>query len=89
MIFITACDNDTLKKEEETSIPKKNTEFAQLTSDDLREASLHGQSDIVDVAISQRVDIHEPNELGRTALMYASFNNHTDIVLTLLDMGQT
>lgn len=59
----------------------------QLTSDDLRVASLNGDLDTVREALEQGVDLNETDPVGRTALMFASYNGHTEIVRLLGEQG--
>lgn len=60
---------------------------SELTSEDLRNAALNGQTNIVKQAIEQGVDVHEGDQLERTALMFASYNGQSEIVRFLVEQG--
>lgn len=51
----------------------------------LRDAALEGRLDLVAVAVDQGARINAPDSDGRTALMYAAFNGHTECIRWLLE----
>jgi ankyrin repeat protein len=51
----------------------------------LHQAALDGDLKGVEKAIASGVDVNGMDEEGRTALMFAGFNGHSEIVLKLLD----
>jgi len=53
----------------------------------LNESALEGDMTGVKVALKAGADVKGTDEDGRTALMFASFNGHSEIVLELLDAG--
>ncbi len=53
----------------------------------LRDASLEGQIDLMVAAVGDGAQIDAQDVDGRTALMYAAFNGHTDCVRWLLERG--
>lgn len=88
MLF-QSCGKDSPEPEsvnKETTSPKAQS-APQLTSDDLRAASLNGDLDTVKEAVEQGVDLHQGDQAGRTALMFASYNGHTEIVRFLKEQG--
>jgi len=72
----------------EESNEKPPAQAVNLVADQsLRDASLEGQFDLVVSAVDQgaRIDAQDPD--GRTALMYAAFNGHTECAGWLLENG--
>ena len=53
----------------------------------LRDASLEGQLGLMVTAVDDGAQIEARDADGRTALMYAAFNGHTECVRWLLDRG--
>ncbi len=53
----------------------------------LQQAALDGDLKGVEKDIESGVDVNGMDEEGRTALMFAGFNGHSEIVLKLLDAG--
>jgi len=53
----------------------------------LNDAAYEGDIDGVNEAFTLGADVNAIDEGGRTALMFASFNGHSEIVLDLLDAG--
>jgi len=53
----------------------------------LQQAAHDGDMKGVEKAIESGVDVNGMDEEGRTALMFAGFNGHSEIVLILLDEG--
>ena len=57
----------------------------RVADQNLRDASLEGRMDLMVAAVDHGARIDAPDADGRTALMYAAFNGHTECVRWLLD----
>lgn len=58
-----------------------------ITMQEVAEAAMRGQVEIIEKALTQNYDINLPDAQGRTVLMYAVYNNQTDIIKKLLSAG--
>jgi ankyrin repeat protein len=59
----------------------------QVADQTLRDASLEGRIDVMVAAVKDGARINAIDADGRTALMYAAFNGHTECVQWLLERG--
>lgn len=80
-------DSSDSKRKQESSVQTDPSEASEANPQDLRTASLNGQTNRVDQAIEQGVDVNATDETGNTPLMLASYNGHTEIVKQLLESG--
>lgn len=88
-VFLFSCETE----RSESVSPSRELNSAQtetpqsptLSASDLRVVALNGNIEIVQNAIEQGMDNQEPDELGRTALMFAAYNGHIDIVQLLAE----
>jgi len=98
VIFILAASgcksdkaNSNSKEETSGTIQEEALPVASLTpaqaNDQLHTASLDGENAKVKEAIAAGADVNAPDAEGRTALMLAAFNGHSEIVLMLTDNG--
>lgn len=58
-----------------------------MVNEQMRNAALDGDIPGIDNALKAGADVNSPDAEGRTALMFAGFNGHSEIVLKLLDAG--
>ena len=58
-----------------------------LPSVSIHEAALSGQSAQVTALLEARIDANLKDPEGRTPLMYASFNGHTEVIKALVKKG--
>ncbi len=91
LLMTGACrEGPSLQESEGGNRPSSQAEeqvVNEWNAQDLREASLNGRINIVREAVEQNVNLQEPDQLGRTALMFASYNGHAEIVRFLTDQG--
>jgi len=78
---------------ESTGVPEATGSGSELDPDSyesmmaLQESALGGMLQNVVQLIQAGVNVNAPDSAGRTSLMFAAFNGHTDIVRILLDTG--
>jgi len=58
-----------------------------LEEESFRQAALEGDLDKVQLLLKQRVKCDVSDQEGHTALMFAAYNGHSEIILALLDAG--
>lgn len=92
LLLVNACERESNHPESATSNDSDSAQnrtpaVAERTPDDLRNASLNGQINIVEEALEQNVDVNDADQLDRTAVMFASYNGHTEIVRQLIAQG--
>lgn len=91
MILLSACGGEKSQQEtganEAPSAQQDASVQPAFTAQDLRSASLEGQMGRVKQAADQGIDVNAADQAGRTALMLASYNGHTEIVRFLLEEG--
>lgn len=76
---------DTETKAASTDVAVKPAAKPAMVSDQqLRDAALAGDGPAVAAAVDSGVDVNSPDENGRTALMLAAYDGHTEIVKLLL-----
>lgn len=86
LILFTSCDED---KDQQGEVAEKSTESQDnFTTQQLFDASLEGKVNLIEEAVNQNVDLNQAvDQSGRTPLMLASFNGHSDVVKILLEHG--
>ncbi len=80
---LCACGSGNEHKKSSTSSSVSSPELVAQ----LNELALEGDMAGVKEALKAGADVKGTDEDGRTALMFASFNGHSEIVLELLDAG--
>lgn len=90
-LLILSCGTKIQKKAKETEV-KTETDFreSEETSIDkaiIFQASLEGNTQIIQNALNEGFDPNTVDENGRTALMLAAYNGNANIVQLLLDQG--
>lgn len=85
-IAVISCGSDDQNIESNVNVTDKST-VNEWSAGDLQAAALNGNLQAVREAIDQGVPVDEPDELGRTALMFAAYNGHTEVVNLLIDVG--
>ena len=92
-LFLTGCgqSNKPENGNENAKVKLATSQSEPLSSaeaeEKLRQASLDGDVVGVDAALEAKVNVNAMDADGRTALMFASFNGHSDIVLKLIEKG--
>ncbi len=77
---------DTDDKHKQTQQTSGNKEISEPTAEEqLRQSALDGNLEKVKEMINGGVNVNSPDSEGHTALMFAAFNGHSDIVLLLLE----
>ena len=91
ILFLTGCvqSNKPEKGNENVKLATSQTESISSAEaeEKLRQAALDGDLVGVDAALEARVNVNAMDADGRTALMFAAFNGHSDIVLKLIEKG--
>lgn len=89
MLFFNGCGGGKSRSETENrgKLRQQPSITQTVTAQDLRNASLKGEIQIVRQAVGQGVDVNAADEAGRTALMLASYNGHTEVTELLLEKG--
>ena len=82
-------DDKTAGQDSSKAVPGEAKEVAVFSpaeeQEKLRQYSLDGDISKVEEALEAGADVNSPDAEGHTALMFAAFNGHSEIVLTLLD----
>ena len=71
-------------EEANTATEQTVTKPVMVSDQQLRDAALAGNGPAVAAAVESGVDVNSPDENGRTALMLAAYDGHTEIVKLLL-----
>ena len=90
IIAVSGCssETDTPRQSADNETNSRSRSGTETISENyLRSAALEGQYQEVEKAVKQGVNINDPDNRGRTALMLAAYNGHTDIVRLLLEEG--
>lgn len=88
LFFLAACSSNDRSQESQDSTSKTDAQnSASYTAEDLRNASLQGDLEMIRQIVDAGVDIEEGDQLNRTALMFASFNGHSEVVRFLIEEG--
>lgn len=88
MVFLNSCNNEKGQQESgNVQNLQEQNETSQYTAQHLRDACLKGQVNEVNKMIEQGIDVNASDEGGRTPLMLASFNGHSEVARILLDKG--
>ena len=85
-LMIFSCESHK-QENESNAAPAEQPEVNEWTADDLRGAALGGDLQTVKESTDQGILVDDTDELGRTALMFAAFNGHTDVIELLLANG--
>lgn len=83
--FLIACGGESSESGNMESSSPEITDA--MSTADVRADALNGQIEEIRTAAEQGIDLHEPDSLGRTALMFASYNGHDDVVRFLIENG--
>lgn len=75
------------KQNEESASAGTQAESTLWSADDLRGAALSGDGETVRESTEQGIFVDDTDEMGRTALMFASFNGHKDVMELLIKNG--
>jgi uncharacterized protein len=90
-LLILSCGTKTQKKtkENEVNIETESGKSEETSFDKtlIFQASLEGNTQIIQNALNEGFDPNAVDENGRTALMLAAYNGNANIVLLLLDQG--
>lgn len=87
-ILFTACgDEDKQETKSNNFENQSKSSPVNITTLQLMKASLEGNLNIIEKAVTENVDLNQQDQAGRTPLMMAAFNGHSEIVQYLLDNG--
>lgn len=88
LFLLVACSSNDQSQQPKDSASQSGIQNAtSYTAEDLRDASLRGDLEMVRQIVDGEVNIDEGDQLDRTALMFASYNGHTEVVRFLIEKG--
>jgi ankyrin repeat protein len=88
LFLLAACtSNDQSHQPQDTASQSENQNSPSYSAEDLRNAALEGNLESIRQIVDTGVDVEEVDQLGRTALMFASYNGHTKVVHFLIEQG--
>jgi ankyrin repeat protein len=87
MILITAGCMNSSNTATKSATPVQSEVTPVITAKDIsiHEAALNGQLSLVSGLLSGGIDVDQPDQDGRTALMYASYNGHNEVIKKIIE----
>jgi ankyrin repeat protein len=87
MILITAGCMNSSNTATKSATPVHSEVTPVITAKDIsiHEAALNGQLSLVSGLLSGGIDVDQPDQDGRTALMYASYNGHNEVIKKIIE----
>jgi ankyrin repeat protein len=87
LLFVLSWISISCNQNKELPSAETQAESTLWNADDLRGAALSGDRETVRQSTEQGIFVDDTDELGRTALMFASFNGHKDVMELLIENG--